>query len=125
MIRACRRIAGGTRWGSRCGHRDMGTWMCGDGLKSVPTPFASKRGRTSRSGQTERPRRREPVGLTPDYRITLARHRLESRPVEHRDLAAAVLDDLERLQLPGSFRDAFPSYAQHVRDELLRHLQLV
>src|SRR3954465_9673494 len=57
--------------------------------------------------------------------VALADLRFQLRAIEHGDLAAAVLDDALLLQLARGLRHALPGHAEHVGDQLLRHLQLV
>ena len=68
---------------------------------------------------------RGPIGLRLHHGITLARKLFKLSSVEHRDLAACVLNDAQFLQLAGGFGDALASHAEHVGYELLRHGQSV
>ena len=49
---------------------------------------------------------------------------LQAGSVKHCNVAPAVLDQAGVLQLCGSFGHPFTAYAQHVRDQLLRHHKL-
>jgi nitrogen-specific signal transduction histidine kinase len=60
-----------------------------------------------------------------DHGIALARQLFELRSVEHGDFSPRITNDAQLLQLAGRLGDAFAAHAEHVRDELLRHLQLI
>jgi hypothetical protein len=46
-------------------------------------------------------------------------------PVEDRDVPALIIDYSDAVQTPSSLRNAFTTHAQHIRDEFLRHDQLI
>src|SRR5678815_6161995 len=58
-------------------------------------------------------------------RVALAAATLQRATVEDGDPASGVADDSGLLQFERAFGDAFPAHAQHVRDQLLGHHQLV
>ena len=63
----------------------------------------------------------QPIGFFLNHGITFARELFEPLSVHHRNSPAAVGDHAKLLQLAGGVGDALAAYAQHVRDELLRH----
>jgi hypothetical protein len=60
-----------------------------------------------------------------DDSVTLANVRLQLRPVENLDMAAHVADQPIVLQTLSSMRNTFAAHSQHVRDEFLRHFQVI
>ena len=63
----------------------------------------------------------QPIGFFLNHGIALARELFEPLPVQHRNDPARVGDHAQLLQLAGGVGDTLAAYAQHVRDELLRH----
>lgn len=61
----------------------------------------------------------------PDYPVAFTSALLQSQPVEHRDMTAAVTDQTGALQMPGSFRDAFAAYTEHAGDQFLCNGQFI
>ncbi len=66
----------------------------------------------------------QPQQFLLDHRVAFARTGLQSRALEHLDVAAAVTDDAGTLQVSGSLGNPFPPHAEHARDQFLRHHQL-
>ena len=58
-------------------------------------------------------------------RIAFAHRLLQARPIEHSNASARVLDDSGRVQLACRCRNTYSMDTQHVRDQLLRHAQLI
>src|SRR5215212_8155157 len=65
------------------------------------------------------------IELLPHDAVALARRRLQAGTVEHGYPAVRVLDRAYPLQDTGCDRDAGPAGAQHERQELVRHWELV
>ena len=65
------------------------------------------------------------IGFRFDHLVALADPRFQSRPVQHRDVATAVINQSRLLQFPGGLRDAFAAHAQHIGDQFLGHDQLI
>src|SRR4029078_6173979 len=61
----------------------------------------------------------------PSGRITPARGGFQAAPVEDRHVATGVADQLALLQRTCCSSDADTTYAQHVRDEFLREIELI
>lgn len=64
-------------------------------------------------------------GFVAHYGVALAAQLFELGPVDHGDVASAVLDHSQALQLAGGFGDALAAHAEHVGDQFLGHDQLV
>jgi hypothetical protein len=60
-----------------------------------------------------------------DDAIALANLGLQSGPVKHRYVAAAVTNKTGTLQIPGGLGYAFPAHAERAGDELLRDDQFI
>ena len=84
---------------------------------------ASLRSLNRAAGTVRQPH--QAVGFIFNHGITLARQPFQTVPVQHSDPPSIVADDACSLQLPRRLRHTFAAYAQHVRNELLRHGQLV
>src|SRR4051812_15554006 len=82
---------------------------------------------TSAAGSTKLScgERQEADEFLSDDVVALAGALLEAGPVEHRDASAAIIDQSAALQFSRRLGDTFAAHPEHVRDELLRHGQLV
>jgi hypothetical protein len=67
--------------------------------------------------------RQQPAEFLLDRRVALAGAGGEAVAVEHRDVAAAVLDEACLLQPSRRFGDALAPHPEHARDEFLGHDQ--
>ena len=65
------------------------------------------------------------VMLDFDHVVTLATALFQNLPVDDLDVAALVADRALILQTAGDETDGFTLDAQHMRDELVRHLQFI
>jgi hypothetical protein len=68
-----------------------------------------------------RAQRQEAISFLLDHRIALAGEPFQSRPVQYVDVATAVLDYAELLELAGSLCHPFTAYPKHASDQLLGH----
>lgn len=57
--------------------------------------------------------------------VAFARSALERRSIKHRYGAANILNKAFFLQVPGRDRNTFAADTEHVRDEIVRHDQLI
>jgi hypothetical protein len=102
---------------------------------SAPFPGRSRRPRLSwqiRCGRRQhvgrrsmRHDRQQSLELFSDYLVALAHPRLQALTVQHLDMAAAVANQPRALQFSGGFGHTLAPDAQHVGDQLLRHMDFV
>ena len=65
------------------------------------------------------------IGFRFDHLVALADPRFQSRSVQHRDVATAIINLSRFLQFACGLRDAFAAHAEHIGDQFLGHDQLV
>ena len=68
---------------------------------------------------------KEAVSFRFDDLVTLAAQFFQPGPIKNLNLAAAVTDDAEFLQLSGRFGDAFAPDSQHIGNQFLCHYQMI
>lgn len=66
----------------------------------------------------------QPISFLFDYRVALAAEQLKFGAVNDGDMASAIFNDSQLLQLSRRFRDAFTTDAEHVCNQFLSHCQL-
>ena len=69
--------------------------------------------------------RQQPVEFALDDAVAFACTRLETFTIQDLDAATTVMDQAGVMELACGFCHAFTTHAQHVRNQLLRDLQLV
>src|SRR6476660_9508829 len=69
--------------------------------------------------------RQQPIEFLLYNLVALAGSHLQTRPIAHCDVAAAVFDEPVELQLARCLGDGLAAHAEHIGDELLSHAQFV
>ena len=69
--------------------------------------------------------RKQAIAFLLDHRVALTRSGLQAGTIEHRDVAAIILNQTSLLQLAGGLGDTFATHTEHVGDQFLGHDQLV
>ena len=67
----------------------------------------------------------QPVVFVIDHRVTLADGFLQPWPVNYRNRSPNILNQFSLRQFLRCQRDTFAAHPQHVRDQVVRHYQLV